>query len=222
MRVAIVGSRKFYDFYHVVKVLRDFRKEHDVEAIVSGKAVGADFFGEIYALSRGINFIGHPANWELHGRSAGIIRNLDIVEDSDEVIAFWDGKSPGTKNTISVAEDKGKKVHIHLFVQDMKYLLLSTGIWIRLAPYSFEFFEYTYNKKSEEAKPAFTYEVHDTVKNHGKETFGLYHEFHIVNILEVIYKEPAEVWFDLVLNNITPIKWVKDRRTFTTPYRDGR
>ena len=222
MRVAIVGSRKFYDFYHVVKVMRDFRKEHEVEAIISGKAFGADFLGEMYARSRGINFIGHQANWELHGRSAGMIRNLDIVEDSDEVIAFWDGKSKGTQNTISVTQDKGKKVHIHTFDQDMKYLLLSTGIWIRLAPYSFRFFEHTYNKKSEESAPTFTYEVHDTVIGHGRETFDLYHEVGIINILEVIYKEPAEVWFDLVLNNITPIKWVKDRRTFTTPYRDGR
>jgi len=42
------------------------------------------------------------------------MRNKQIVDAADEVIAFWDGKSSGTKSTIDFAQEKGIPTHIIL------------------------------------------------------------------------------------------------------------
>ena len=48
----------------------------------------------------------------MYGRSAGFKRNALIVAESDEVVAFWDMKSKGTKSTIDLATKAGKPVRI--------------------------------------------------------------------------------------------------------------
>ena len=50
------------------------------------------------------------ADWKKYGRAAGPIRNKYIVDYSEMLVAFWDGKSSGTKNAIELAEKAGKKV----------------------------------------------------------------------------------------------------------------
>lgn len=54
-----------------------------------------------------------PADWEQHGRSAGILRNNDMLDTNpDLVIAFWDGKSRGTWHTINEARRRGIPVDV--------------------------------------------------------------------------------------------------------------
>jgi hypothetical protein len=48
------------------------------------------------------------AEWNKFGKSAGYRRNVTIVEHSDIIVAFWDGKSKGTQHTINIAKEKGK------------------------------------------------------------------------------------------------------------------
>jgi hypothetical protein len=48
------------------------------------------------------------------GRTAGFTSNTTIVRDSDVVIAFWDGKSTGTLDTIEKAKALGKPVGVVL------------------------------------------------------------------------------------------------------------
>jgi len=60
------------------------------------------------AQSLGMEVIEILPDWDLHGKSAGMIRNAEIVKQADEVVAFWDGSSKGTKNTIDRAEAAGK------------------------------------------------------------------------------------------------------------------
>lgn len=74
-----------------------------ITEIISGGAKGADSLAERYAKERGHKITVYPADWETYGRSAGAIRNELIVLNCDQVIAFWDGKSPGTKITIRLA-----------------------------------------------------------------------------------------------------------------------
>ena len=54
----------------------------------------------------------YPADWERHGRAAGPIRNEEMAEVSDALIAFWDGKSRGTKSMIEIAMRKGLQVAV--------------------------------------------------------------------------------------------------------------
>ena len=77
---------------------------------ISGHATGADALGERYAQERGLFLDAHPADWNKHGRAAGPIRNAEMAEAADTLIAFWDGASRGTKNIIVTAKSKGLKV----------------------------------------------------------------------------------------------------------------
>jgi predicted Rossmann-fold nucleotide-binding protein len=72
--------------------------------ILSGGAKGADQLGERYAKERGITVEVYPALWSVHGRSAGYIRNRQMAQSADALVAFWDGRSPGTEHMIDLAE----------------------------------------------------------------------------------------------------------------------
>ena len=104
MKVIIAGSRLFKD-YELLRQKCDqaLLNKLDVE-IVSGGCEGADKLGERYAVERGCSIKEMPADWKKHGKSAGPIRNEQMAKYADALIAFWDGKSKGTKNMIDLAK----------------------------------------------------------------------------------------------------------------------
>jgi hypothetical protein len=85
--------------------------EGDV-TIVSGGARGVDSVAEQQAKKRGLPVEIYRAEWERFGKSAGFRRNRDIVTNADMVVAFWDGRSRGTENTINLAKREGIPIHI--------------------------------------------------------------------------------------------------------------
>jgi len=112
MKLAVIGSRNF-DNYSLMKSYLD--KIHSVEPIteiVSGGAKGADKLSENWAKLNNIKTNIFLPNWNRYKKAAGYIRNVDIIKNSDKVIAFWDGKSKGTKHSIDIAEKQGKKCKI--------------------------------------------------------------------------------------------------------------
>ncbi|MCR4582518.1 MAG: hypothetical protein K5764_03060 [Prevotella sp.] len=54
----------------------------------------------------------HPAKWRLLGKAAGMVRNAEMAKCSDELIAFWDGESRGTKHMINFARKRGLEVSV--------------------------------------------------------------------------------------------------------------
>jgi len=112
MKVIIAGGRDFKD-YELLKRSCDniLVNQKDIE-IVSGCASGADRFGEKYAIECGYNIHHFPADWINEGRSAGYKRNRDMAMFSDALIAFWNGKSPGTGHMINLAREFGLKIRI--------------------------------------------------------------------------------------------------------------
>ena len=108
-RIIIAGGRNFNDYSllkeKVNNIISDKRKTHQIY-IVSGKARGADSLGEKYANENGLNIMEFPADWDKHGRSAGYKRNVEMAENADALIAFWDGESRGTKHMIDIAKEK--------------------------------------------------------------------------------------------------------------------
>lgn len=74
----------------------------DTVEIVGGLARGADQIGFDFATTYNFTFTGFPADWEKHGKGAGYIRNKEMSEYADELIAYWDGKSNGTRNMIDL------------------------------------------------------------------------------------------------------------------------
>ena len=113
-RVIIAGCRDFND-YELLREKCDHmlskKKDTHKVIIVSGHAAGADALGEVYALERGYELETYPADWS-RGRMAGPLRNEKMARVSDALIAFWDGKSRGTKNMIDLANMKGIPVRI--------------------------------------------------------------------------------------------------------------
>ena len=109
MRVAVVGSRTFSDFA-LLKSHLD--RLDDVEMIVSGGAKGADSLAELWARQNSIPTQIFRADWRKHGKSAGIIRNREIVANADLIVAFWDGESKGTEYTVEFGRKKGVEVQI--------------------------------------------------------------------------------------------------------------
>lgn len=75
--------------------------------IVSGGARGVDRLGERWAKRQGISLRKFTADWAEYGKKAGILRNITMAEYADALIAFWDGRSRGTKHMISEAKRRG-------------------------------------------------------------------------------------------------------------------
>ena len=112
----IIAGGRYFNNYQLLKERCDFylqskKRSHNV-IIVSGHASGADSLGEQYANEEGFDTQLFPADWNKHGKAAGPIRNAEMAEVADALIAFWDGKSRGTANMIQLAKDKGLKVAI--------------------------------------------------------------------------------------------------------------
>lgn len=110
MRVAIVGSREYPQCRLVVRYVH--RMELD-DVVVSGGALGVDYTAESAAKDRGMDAHIYRANWKLHGRRAGFIRNKQIVDYADRVVAFWDGSSSGTAHTIQLTRLARKPLEVY-------------------------------------------------------------------------------------------------------------
>lgn len=111
-KVIIAGSRDFSDFQLLyAKCEEILESQTDIE-IVSGTARGADKLGEHYASLKGHSVAKFPADWDKHGKAAGYVRNKEMAEYADMLIAFWDGESRGTGHMINLATEKGLNVHV--------------------------------------------------------------------------------------------------------------
>lgn len=125
MKIVIAGSRNFnnYDFLEnkINELIKN--KQIDITEIVSGKAKGADFLGEKYASLNNISIKEFPANWNLYGKKAGFLRNQEMGNYADVLIAFWDGNSKGTKHMIDYMKSLKKQVFVFNFKeQKIKYI----------------------------------------------------------------------------------------------------
>ena len=106
MKIAIIGSRNL-----VVNNIGDYLPK-DVAEIVSGGAKGIDTCARIYAIKNNIKLTEFLPNYNEFGKRAPLIRNLEIIDYADEVIAFWDGESRGTKFVIDNCKNRNKRVKI--------------------------------------------------------------------------------------------------------------
>jgi len=105
MRLAVVGSRNYEPLEDVRIFIRSLTPE---TVIISGGARGVDRTAAEEAKKRGLAVEVFLPNWAMYPRSAGLIRNSRIVDECDELVAFWDGKSPGTRDSVKKASNVGK------------------------------------------------------------------------------------------------------------------
>lgn len=117
MKLAIVGSRTFNNYEILKESIDNLLKERNIklDAVVSGGAKGADSLGAQYSKENNISLIEFKPDWKKYGRSAGFKRNVDIINECDICIAFWDGESHGTKHDIDLCQKNGKECIIVRF-----------------------------------------------------------------------------------------------------------
>lgn len=108
MRVAVIGSRDLR--------VTDLGKylPAEVSEIVSGGARGIDTCARRYAEQNNIKLTEFLPDYDRFGRGAPLRRNITIIENSDLVLAFWDGESRGTKFVIDQCKKRGKPIKIFL------------------------------------------------------------------------------------------------------------
>jgi hypothetical protein len=88
------------------------RSRFEISEVVSGGARGIDQLGERWARDSGVPIKTFEPNWDKFGRSAGMIRNVEMARYADALIAIWDGKSRGTRHMI----EQAKKYGLRLFI----------------------------------------------------------------------------------------------------------
>jgi len=108
MKVAVIGSRTFNDYEEVKRTLSLI----NITELISGGAKGADSLGERYADENNIQKKIFLPDWERFGKAAGMIRNTDIIENAEFIIAFWNGTSKGTLDSMNKATKLNKKILI--------------------------------------------------------------------------------------------------------------
>lgn len=125
MKIAIIGGRDFQNYDLLKFKMLPFRAS--ITQIISGGASGADNLGEIYAKEHNIPIKVFEAEWDnfnepckikensqgkKYNALAGFNRNSQIIQSADFVIAFWNGKSPGTRDSIGKAHKLKKDILI--------------------------------------------------------------------------------------------------------------
>jgi hypothetical protein len=111
MQITVIGSRTFEDYRLLCLVL----DEYQITRIISGGAKGADLMAERYAQGKGLPTLILNPEYGKFGKGAPFMRNHQIVDAAEQIVAFWDGESRGTAHSLAYARKKGKPVRIVTF-----------------------------------------------------------------------------------------------------------
>lgn len=114
MRILVCGGRDYKDFDRLEDVLNSYQRAYGSMTIISGCAKGADSLAIEYAEAYGDECLKFPADWDKHGRSAGPIRNQQMLDEGkpDFVVAF-----PGGKGTADMVR-RARKAEIPVEMVD--------------------------------------------------------------------------------------------------------
>lgn len=117
MRVAIVGSRNYPHLHSVRVFVASLARKYPGAIVVSGGARGVDRIAVVEAKAHGMQTAVFPAYWDDEGRAAGFRRNERMINTlepgRDKLVAFWDGKSGGTRHAITYARRRGVDVYLY-------------------------------------------------------------------------------------------------------------
>lgn len=116
IRVCIAGTRTFNDYSLLKTIITNAFFDISRLHIISGHAKGADELGERFANENNLLLDIYPADWRLYRNRAGAIRNAEMAQVSDCLVAFWDGESRGTKNMIKNMKKLKKPVLIYNYI----------------------------------------------------------------------------------------------------------
>ena len=113
MKLSVIGSRNFENYEILANEILKLNLK--ISSIISGGAKGADTLAERWANENNIPIILYKPDWKKYGRAAGLRRNENIIESCDFCLAFWDGKSKGTKFSIDLCKKLKKPIKVVIF-----------------------------------------------------------------------------------------------------------
>ena len=115
MKLIVAGGRNFVNTQVMITVLMDLVEKGKIDPnpeLVCGMARGADMLAYSLWANHNMKIHTFPADWKTHPRSAGYIRNAEMGNFADVLVAFWDGKSRGTKHMIDIMQRLNKPVYV--------------------------------------------------------------------------------------------------------------
>lgn len=112
MKTAIIGSRTAHDYQQLLGAIAGLT----ITEVISGGAKGADQLAERFAQEHGLRLTVIKPDW-VKGKEAGPLRNQQIVEAAEQVLALWDGQSKGTADTIRRAKQLKKPLRVVMVAQ---------------------------------------------------------------------------------------------------------
>lgn len=110
MRTIIAGSRTITDIMYLRLAMQ--KCGWTPSLVISGTARGVDTLGEQWAEENNIPVARFPAAWSVYGKRAGYIRNEQMADNADALVALWDNVSRGTQHMIGIARSKKLRVFI--------------------------------------------------------------------------------------------------------------
>ena len=111
MKLLICGSRTITDYNLLLEALRE--SGYEPTSLISGGSRGVDTLAERYAEEAGLPItVVRPDYAKYKGRRASIIRNCEMVQACDAVLAVHDGASRGTRFTYEYGRKKNKPVYV--------------------------------------------------------------------------------------------------------------
>lgn len=111
MKTIIAGTRDATDYSLIEESVK--QSGFLITEVVSGCARGIDTLGEQWAQNNGIPVKRFPADWNRFKKSAGPIRNQQMAEYSEALIAIPSPTSRGTVDMINRARKLNLKVFIY-------------------------------------------------------------------------------------------------------------
>ena len=125
MNLAIVGSRSLnIDLNKFITQMPD--------KIITGDAYGVDRSARIFAIEHNIELKIFKPDYFKFRKSAPIIRNINIVNSCDKLIAFWDGKSYGTMHAVKIANKKNKQIKVFIVKNNSISLFFKSNVQMTL------------------------------------------------------------------------------------------
>ena len=109
MRIAVIGSREALKNASLL-ILKQMPV--NISEMVSGGANGIDQAAAEVANTLNVPLKLFLPDYERYGKRAPLVRNLEIIEYADEVVAFWNGRSRGTQHVIASCLQRGKPVRV--------------------------------------------------------------------------------------------------------------
>ena len=121
MRILITGSRTWSDeevIRRAIETAVDDAFEADSDMAIENVVIvhgacprGADEIADHHARREDYRVERHPADWDAHGKRAGLIRNSEMAKaGADVCLAFCKDNSRGTEHMIAAARRAGIRV----------------------------------------------------------------------------------------------------------------